>query len=153
MSMTETNDLQERWDWAWRTFDEALEDLGDNSGQRWDPWALAMFLDVPSFLIAELIPSVRAAGLANGFDFYAKIRTSVAAALRRIRKKRPLHLEFGLTEAILTWEWMDMMTAGEPAWAFFDRLRSLRLRLPEVALDERATHRFCTRVPAPRITD
>ena len=26
-------------------------------------------------------------------------------------------------------------------------------RKPEVALDERATHRFCTRVPAPRIKE
>ena len=62
-------------------------------------------------------------------------------------------LDFGRAKAILARERMDMETAGEPAWAFFDRLRTLRLRLPEVALDERATHRFCTRVPAPRIME
>ena len=63
----------------------------------------------------------------------------------------PLPLEFGLTGALLAWEWGEMETAGEPPWSFFERVRELRLRIPEVALCERSVHRFCERVPPPRI--
>ena len=78
------------------------------------------------------------------------IRKSSSVGARR----RPARsLEFGRAKAILARERMDMMTAAEPAGAFFDRLRTFRLRVPEVALDERATHQFCTRLPAPRIME
>ena len=147
----------DEWEWALGAFDEVLEDIGDVSGEPWDPWSLATCLDVPSFAIAELIPQVRATGVVEGFDFVEKVRTGVAGAMVRLRERgadeadRPLPLEFGLTKALLEWEWAEMVAAGEKPYTFFERLRELRLRLPEVSLCERTVHRFCERVPPPWI--
>ncbi|MEN8151242.1 MAG: hypothetical protein ABFS86_15610 [Planctomycetota bacterium] len=142
------------WDSAWSTFDSILEDLGyESQGEPWAAWALATFIDVPSFAIAGMVPEVRAKGQAKGFDLVARVRDGVSAAVKRLPPEEhgPLPLEFGLTEALLAWDWADMEEAGDPPWTFFERLRELRLRIPEVTLCERTVHRFCCRVPPPRI--
>ena len=48
-------------------------------------------------------------------------------------------------------DWEEVETSGEPPWSFFGRLPELRLRNSEVALCQQAVHRFCERVPPPRI--
>jgi len=145
--------LSGEWEHMWRIFDAALADLGlDSPGDPWDPWALAHFLDVPSSAIARMVPAVRATGCAPGFDLVARVRAAVSSAMPRLQGdwKEPLPLHWGLTEAILAWEWADMKAEEDRPWNFFERLRELRLRIPEVSLCERTVHQFCERVPNPK---
>jgi hypothetical protein len=156
MQMT-AQDFEREWDAAWKDFDRILADLGRSDGQLWEPDILAVFLDVPSLTIATLIPQARAAGLTGGFDLVEKVRSGVKRAMTRLRRAkvpesdRPLPLTFGLTEALLAWEWAEMEAVGEPTFNFFERIRDLRLRMPEVSFCERTVHMFCRRVPPPRI--
>jgi hypothetical protein len=150
--------LEEEWESAWRWFDDALEAaVAPEKG--WDKWDLAMGLDVPGHQISTIVARARAAGLAKGFDFEGKLRRAVRQTLARMRElgrseaDPPLHADWGLTGAILAWEWEEMVAAGDPRWMFFERLRELRLRLPEIALCEREVHRFCERVPPARFED
>jgi len=145
-------DLREAWDQAWRVFDHVLSDLGlDSPGDPWDPWALAHFLDVPSFAIAELVPAVAGIGFAEEFDLIDRVRKSVSSGVARLAGEwnEPLPLQWGLTGAILAWEWARLEAEGDRPSNFFERLRELRLRIPEVSLCERTVHQFCERVPAP----
>ena len=152
-------DVKTAWERAWSWFDDVLAQAGRSDGGNCDVWGLAVFLDVPAFSIAELIPSARDAGLTRGFDLEEKVREGVREALARLRDlghedaSGPLPLEFGLTEAILLWEWCEMEAAEEHPSAFFERVRELRLRMPEVAVCERTTHRILCRVPPPRIEE
>ncbi|MCU0725808.1 MAG: hypothetical protein MUE73_08480 [Planctomycetes bacterium] len=149
------DEFEREWEWAWREFAEVLSDLGRKSGQWWPPDTLAVFLDVPSLSIAHLLPQARAAGLTEGLDLVERVRTGVRGAMARLKKARvggtgrPLPLTFGLTEALLVWDWLEMEAAGQPSWNFFERLRNLRLRIPEVSLCERTVYQFCRRVPPP----
>jgi hypothetical protein len=154
MQTQSDTELREAWEQAWRMLEGVLEDLGcDSPGDPWDEWALAQFIDVPGFAIGEHIPAVAATAWGRRFDLVGRLRKAVAEGLARIEGagKCPLPLQWGLTGAILAWEWHRMLADGRRPWEFFEHLRELRLRMPEVSFCERTVHGFCERVPPPKI--
>lgn len=146
--------IREDWEEGWKMFDSTLEDLGIEAGTPWDPWALAVFLDVPAYALTGVLTAARALGLAEGLDLVARVRDGLRRALARLREAGvpdadgPLPLEFGLTGLLLRWEWLELLGEGRAPDEFFERLRRLRIRLPEVALCERTVWQFCRRIEA-----
>lgn len=148
--------IREDWEQGWKMFDSTLEDLGIGAGQPWDPWALAVFLDVPAYSLTAVVTAARALGLADGFDLVARVRDGVRRAMAKLHAlgvpeaDEPLPLEFGVTGLLLRWEWLDLLATGGSPDEFFERLRQLRLRLPEMTLCERTVWQFCQRIEALR---
>ncbi len=144
--------VEAEWNELWRIWWSTLDQIEVEVDDPWDPAFLAMFLDVPSLGLRDLVPEVVDSEFARDFDLVAEVCRSARIGIERIEASRGelmdrcLHLEPCTTEMLLRWEWMKGLRRGEKTMAFINRMRELWDGAREIELDSHTVAQFIFRL-------